>query len=387
MPWPYILAGLFVLFTTVTLWIGLSPKCHRQRRLLLSRWRRLTVWEFWPLWMFYPPVILYIIYLGLRHRSMTLFTAANPAMPAGGFIGEEKSKILSDLAAQDDKRLARWQLIPHSPNIEEQIAQLEEFLRKNDLDFPVVLKPNEGQRGLGVSIIHTAEQGRAYLQKAIVDTLIQEYVPGHEFGVFYFRFPGETTGSVFSITTKILPELTGDGRRTIERLILDDDRAVCMAPTYLKWFRKRLSEVPESGKRLPIAELGTHSLGALFLDGGHLNSPALVAAMDSVSKPYEGFYFGRFDIKAPTPEAFREGREIKVLEVNGVTSEATHIYDPKYSLFYAYKTLFEQWRIAFAIGAANRKRGALPVSIGTLLTHSLTVARRQKKIAKASNRR
>ncbi|MCI0665102.1 MAG: hypothetical protein L0220_28900, partial [Acidobacteria bacterium] len=39
----------------------------------------------------------------------------------------------------------------------------------------------------------------------------------------------------------------------------------------------------------------------------------------------------------------------------------------KTSLLTAYKTLFEQWRIAFEIGALNTRRGAQQTSIGTLI--------------------
>jgi hypothetical protein len=46
-----------------------------------------------------------------------------------------------------------------------------------------------------------------------------------------------------------------------------------------------------------------------------------------------------------------------VMELNGVTSEATAIYDARNGLFAAYRTLFDQWRLAFEIGAANRDRG------------------------------
>ena len=49
-----------------------------------------------------------------------------------------------------------------------------------------------------------------------------------------------------------------------------------------------------------------------------------------------------------------------------MTSEATHIYDPKNSLFAAYKVLFEQWRIAFEIGAQNLKRGVTPTPVRAL---------------------
>jgi len=53
----------------------------------------------------------------------------------------------------------------------------------------------------------------------------------------------------------------------------------------------------------------------------------------------------------------------QVIELNGVTSEATSIYDPAKALFDAYRTLFAQWRLAFAIGAENRERGVAPAGL------------------------
>src|SRR3954466_14367779 len=69
----------------------------RGGRKLAGWWRRLYRWEFWPPYLFYPPVIAYIAYLGIRFRSWTLFTAVNPAIPASGFVGESKHAILQCL--------------------------------------------------------------------------------------------------------------------------------------------------------------------------------------------------------------------------------------------------------------------------------------------------
>ena len=88
---------------------------------------------------------------------------------------------------------------------------------------------------------------------------------------------------------------------------------------------------------------------------------------DQISKGFEGFYFGRFDVRTPSVDEFKQGRNFKIIELNGVTSEATHIYDPKCSLLAAYKVLFEQWRLAFEIGGENRARGAKPSSITALV--------------------
>jgi hypothetical protein len=107
--------------------------------------------------------------------------------------------------------------------------------------------------------------------------------------------------------------------------------------------------------------------GAIFLDGGWVKTKVLEEAFDAISKGFAGFYFGRFDVRTPSLEVFKEGWGFKIIELNGVTAEATHIYDPKNSLATAYNVLFQQWRLAFEIGAENRERGTPATSIGMLL--------------------
>jgi hypothetical protein len=140
-----------------------------------------------------------------------------------------------------------------------------------------------------------------------------------------------------------------------------------MARFLLDKHADRLWDVPGAGEKVGLVELGTHCRGAVFLDGGWIKTDALEAAIDRICRDFDGFYFGRFDIRAPNVEDFRQGRNFRVIELNGVTSEATNIYDPKNSLLDAYKILFAQWRIAFAIGAQNRARGFRPTPVRTLL--------------------
>src|SRR5436190_24088792 len=71
-----------------------------QTRSRLIGWvRRKAHWEFWPPWVAYIPLIPYLLYLRLKYRSLTLFTAANPGIPSGGFVGECKSRILKNLGS------------------------------------------------------------------------------------------------------------------------------------------------------------------------------------------------------------------------------------------------------------------------------------------------
>jgi hypothetical protein len=230
----------------------------------------------------------------------------------------------------------------------------------------VVLKPDRGQRGAGVAAVRSEEQLEEYLLRAGGDTIIQEYVAGFEFGVFYYRHPGDGRGRIFSVTDKRFPLVRGDGVSTLERLILKDERAVCMARAYFRLHGERLRDVPAEGEPVQLVELGTHCRGAVFLDGGWVKTDELEKAIDDLCRGFEGFYFGRFDIRVPSVEDFRRGENFKVVELNGVTSEATHIYDPQSGLLTAYRTLFEQWRIAFRIGAQNRGRGIKPTPLRAL---------------------
>ena len=365
-------------------WAGLSavtpsksfgPGYHRwrRRRLLVSSWRRLSRWEYWPLWAAYPPVLLWIVWLAVKHRGLT-FTAANPAIPSGGVIGESKHAILCGLSGSPT-HVARSRLISRHLPPAAKLSRVDAFMACHALDLPVVLKPDEGERGSGVAVVRTRDELAAYLQRAISDIIVQEYVPGVEFGVFHVRRPSAPHGWILSITEKHLPVVTGDGRRTLEQLILDDPRALGMARFHLRRQQARLHEVPETGETVSLGDCGSHCRGALFLDGARLCTPDVEAAFDRITRRYEGFYFGRFDVRAPSAGAFARG-EFTIIELNGVTSEATHIYDPAVGLAAAYRALFEQWSLAFEIGAENARRGAPVTSPGGLLRESIAAMRR-----------
>jgi hypothetical protein len=191
------------------------------------------------------------------------------------------------------------------------------------------------------------------------------------------RHPDEDAGRIVSVTLKQQLVVTGNGEDTLETLILKHPRAIALLKTFLTRFASELDRVPEPGEVIPLGELGTHALGSLFLDGQALITPELEAEVDHIAKCYDGFHFGRFDIKAPDDAAFKAGRGLKVLELNGLTSEATHIYDPRHSLLHAWRTLIWQWRTAYAIAEKNRLRGAHVSSVRELVRDLVAAMRRQ----------
>ncbi len=351
--------------------ILLPAATWRGRRLLRGSLRRKLRWEYWPPWVFYPPLVLWILWLGMRFRGFTLFTAANPGIPAGGgMVGESKSQIMQGLCGGVEQpqppELARFDVLQATASTDARVEQLEAFLQRIDSVYPVVLKPDTGERGAGVQVVASRQQASEYLEAEPDPVIVQEYIPGREFGVFYMRLPQEERGFVFSITDKRLPSIVGDGERTVEELILADKDLLAMARYYLRVQEARVDEVLPAGEELTLVQLGTHCRGAVFLRGSHLITPDLETAIDRVSQRFEGFYFGRYDVRTPSEEDLRQGR-FRVLELNGITSESTDIYDPQNSLWEAYLVLFRQWRYAFEIGRQNRDAGEQVMSLGAFL--------------------
>lgn len=344
----WILMGAFLLFYFLFKLI-IPMFTYRGRRLLFGKWNRLVKWEFWSLPIVYTPVMFYIMWLWVKYKSITLFVASNPGIETGGFIKESKSAILDGLKQKNV--VAKYQSISSTNDASDQIDSVLSFMDEQKLKFPMVLKPDVGERGSGVQILKSKSELDSALTSLEEDHIVQEYIPGEEYGVFYYRYPNKDFGHIYSITKKVNMNLYGNGTHTLEELILKDDRAVSLAEVHFEKHMEEIYEIPEKGEEIPLVEIGTHSRGALFFDADYLISERLVEKIDEISKSFDGFYFGRYDIKVPSEEHLENGEDISVIELNGVTSESTNIYDPKHSFFFGLKTLMKQWAIAYEIGA------------------------------------
>lgn len=350
--WMALLIAVALLFAAYRVLMALSTSFGRAS--LIASVSRIWRWEFWPAWLFYIPLMPWLVYLALRHKGPTAFTAVNPAIPHGGVVGESKYEILS--------RLPRGWIVPTEfiapGDVEARRETLRVAIDRNGWSFPLILKPDVGERGAGLKLARTIEEGYDYLERNVPAVVVQTYHPGpFEAGVFYYRFPQESTGHIFSITDKRFPVLTGDGVSTIEALIRRHPRFSMQASKFLARLNGRAESVLSKGERLPLAVAGNHCQGTEFRDGGHLITTVLAGRIDEIARSFEGFYFGRFDVRYTDAEAFRAGRDFAIVELNGAASESTNLYDPSKSLLEAYRILFRQWRILYAIGAANRDQG------------------------------
>ena len=318
---------------------------------------RLRRWEFWPGWAFYPPIVAYILWLGLKHRSPLAFTASNPALEASGFVGERKSDCLLPLMERAPELVAPLMLLRVAVLLERRVEQAKRFIEEQG-GYPIVLKPNIGQRGRGVAIIRDETALRGYLHCAPGDVIAQRYIEGAEFGVFVYRDPQTGRGEILSVTSKQFPQVVGDGRRTLYELIRDHERARLISPLLWRKFADRMRWVPAEGEAVPLIEIGAHCRGSLFRDASALATPELRAAIERLFAALPGYHFGRLDLRCPSPGALGRGEGIRILEVNGVSAEAAHIYEPGTPLWQGYASMLKQWRIAFDIGKANERAGA-----------------------------
>lgn len=327
---------------------------------VLARFERLRCWEFWPAWLVNGPVVAWVLLLGIRHRSLTLFTAANPGIDDGGLVGESKAAILATLPAE---WTLPWILVAPG-TVTARVGDVHTQLAARRWTWPLVAKPDVSQRGVAVRWIRSDEALVAYLDVVPGPVVLQQPHDGpFEAGLYYVRPPGSRHGHVTSITDKRFPSVVGDGHTSVAGLIAQHPRYRMQALLLRARLGARLTDVPSADEVVVLGRVGNHAQGAMFLDGAQLWTPELEARVDAIARAVPGFHIGRFDVRYRDRSAFMAGEDLAVVELNGVAAEPTHVYDPDASLLDAWRALCRHWTMAFRIGAANRAAGHRPASL------------------------
>jgi hypothetical protein len=333
----------------------------------------LSFFEFWPDWLFYGPVVAYWLALGLRYGDFTLPTAANPHISTGGLCGESKLDILQQIGPSARPMVAKsagFTTTLHDPEADMAAAAAE--MQQAELTYPLVAKPDIGCNGTGVRLVHNPDELSRYLAgyPRGERVVLQEFIDlPHEAGLFYVRHPDQPAGRITSITLKHQPFVVGNGRSTLRQLILADRRAGRVPHLYLARLSARLEEVPPQGDIVPLVFVGNHCKGSIFEDGRRFATPALTEAVERLARALPAFHFGRIDVRYASGGALRRGQEFRVIEINGAGSEATHIWDPRTSLWEAWRAQFYHYGAAFRIGAANRRIGHGSSGVRALYRH------------------
>ena len=297
------------------------------------------------------------LYFSIKSWHPLFFSNVNPGMPSGWFVEVSKYHQLASLPVDTLPRMIHVER-------DESIDSVEQKMRIHDLIYPVIVKPNNGGRnGTNVLKVSSRDELLDYMNKATYDILLQELATHPlEFGVFYVRMPWEEKWYVSGIVSKEFMSVTGNGKDTLHELVATHERAKKYLPFIKTQNINRWHTVTPLNETVILNYVGNHCKWSLFYDRSDLVTPELEKTFDTISKTVPGFYCWRYDLKANSVEDLIAGR-FKVLELNGVISEPTRIYDPERSVWNGYKEIFRHRKIMYRISKANHRAGIQYISL------------------------
>lgn len=317
---------------------------------------RLRHWEFWNSKIVYAPLYPYWLWLSIKARSFYFLTAANPTIANGGFVMERKKDVNSLLPGDSHPFTLYFET--GTP-----FNEISERIQHTSLKFPVIAKPDYGERGIAVKKIETETELREYAAHMPVSFLVQQFIPyENEVGIFYYRIPGEPKGHISGIVNKEPVAITGDGIHSVEELVYMNERYILQIDQIRQLHPDKLDTILSIGERLVLVPYGNHARGSKFTDISHRISDKLTETIDQICTRIDGFFFGRLDIRFNTWEELEEGKNISIIELNGSGSEPTHIYDPKHSILFAWKEIIRHWNIMYRIAVLNNEKGVAYLS-------------------------
>lgn len=293
--------------------------------------RMYNSFEFRTAWWFHIPMFLIGVYWSILLRKANFFAAANPALENGGLYHYSK------FAAQNhfpQVNLPATCLI-HS---NEDIELILEKARTQQILFPFIIKPDKGERGKGVKLVHTQEELENYLAEQPKEAyLIQEFIDKkQEYGVFFVKNPVTGEFSIPSLTKKISLQVIGDGVSTNSELIQNHPRA--------SRYQSQIQlddpdSIPSLNKILKLSPMGNHCKGAVFLDYSAHLCAEMTTAFVKIFEPVEGINYGRLDVKVDDLKELSDPEKVIILEVNGANAEPIQMYSPEKSYREGLKTI------------------------------------------------
>ncbi len=317
---------------------------------------KIFLYEYWPVWVVYFPAFFYWLYLSLRAHTFTYFITTNPGLENGGAFGGSKEIILSKIGEDYKPRIMHV-------NASIDYSQFLEIFNESAFLFPIICKPDEGERGYRVKKVFSFDELESYFQTSNGTFIIQDYINyPEEYGVLFYRYPSGKTG-ITSLTTKRFLSVTGDGTSTIEQLLRKSTRARMQIDRLLKERPNLLKHIPADTEQIVVEPIGNHCKGTEFINCCHLINEQLIETFDKITKPINGFYYGRFDLKVTSLEDLYQGKNIKIMELNGTNSEAIHIYSKEMNIVKAYKAIFYNMKIVFEIAMENKAKGVKSPSV------------------------
>jgi len=226
------------------------------------------------------------------------------------------------------------------------------------IGFPLILKPDIGGRGRAVVVVKDTDELHYYVPQYTLPYLVQDFINYEkEAGIFFVKYPGNKMGKITGIVGKSFGSVTGDGKSSIETLVMQDERLSLYIESLAPQLGRRMSEILPAGKTEVLVPFGNHARGAAFFNWSHLINDRLHGWASRLAADIDGFYYGRLDIRFNDWDEMILENKFSIIELNGAGSEPTHIYDPSQSIFYAWREIIRHWRLLWKVSKANHKNG------------------------------
>ncbi|UFH33792.1 D-alanine--D-alanine ligase [Chryseobacterium sp. C-71] len=345
---------------------------------LKYRLHKITNWEYWSVYSIYLPLFPVWLYCAYKARTLLFFHGANPSIKYGGMAMESKKEIY-DLIPEN------W--IPKTifASSEKSFQEISSELKSKTIHFPVIVKPNIGLKGLGVVQLEDLNELEDYQKNSDCYFLIQEKINyQNEVGIFYYRFPDQKSGKITGMVKKEFLSVKGNGRKTLRELVMENPRSAFQIKAIEQKMGSEMQKIVPENEEIILIPFGSHTRGAKFIDISSEVTEKLEQKIDEICTKVNGFYFGRLDVMFENLELLQVGKSFTIIEINGAKSEPTHMYDPKHSLFFAWKEITKHWKIMAEISRKNHETGFpyLDVKEGFLaLKNNLAVEKRLRKLS------
>lgn len=280
----------------------------------------------------------------------------------GGFIGDEKGALLepfeTELSTCATLRLSA------AVHLEERRKAALAFAAAHG--YPLAWKPEISEDGAGLRRLADGSALEAALLSTTEDVLLQPWLSGREFEVVWRRAPGSGIGMLMAVVEKADVTVVGDGRRTLEGLILADDQAVSRAELYLHLNSRRVAEVPVAGEIITLNPSGAHAHGAVHRYRPELETEGLRSALTAYCRRFPGLHHARLDLRVASEDDLKNG-VFRVTEIGGCCHVSSALRDDSLGLVDGYRVVWRQVRLCLQAGADNLRLGVRPIGLTFLL--------------------
>ncbi len=306
-----------------------------------------------PIGVYYTPVLLWLILNRMRGQRIRYFCLTNPAFPFGGMFGVSKVDLATLLKANHIS----------TPHTRAFAADAAAQLTADDLigvGVPGIVKPDVAGRSLGIQVFKSRLDAEAICKKYAEvgqGCVVQEYITGEEYAVFYARDPDTGALDIIDAVHRERLDVAGDGASTIAQLVERAGRG--LPEKILPDLGEGQNRVLADGERVRIGQLGLHSHGCEFMKTEAVFEHPL-SQMTEHLKAIDTLDFFRVDVIVSNGNYY-------VLEINGALAEPLSAYAPGMTTRAFYRRFFDIYSKGMEIGKSRHLKGApLPTRMASL---------------------